>query len=202
MLRNSIYMHGQINQAARWVADGRAVIPPNESPIGYIYSRRLRVRAAAAVLSARPGTRTRLTTSPAPNSSACAGRPRPSRPPSRASRSRSCKAARTRGPASADPPSSSQPATSKISTGRKADELAHSVRGEQDGFIDAARAALVLPKRRGNVDARRSTCWQIGRERGSSPAGLAPRAKDGSGAWRGATRLRSPSIAGCATSAA
>jgi NAD(P)H dehydrogenase (quinone) len=50
MLRNSIYMHGQIAQAARWAADGRAVIPPNESPIGYI-SREDCARAAAAVLS-------------------------------------------------------------------------------------------------------------------------------------------------------
>jgi NAD(P)H dehydrogenase (quinone) len=50
MLRNSIYMHGQIAQAARWVADGRAVIPPNESPIGYI-SREDCALAAAAVLS-------------------------------------------------------------------------------------------------------------------------------------------------------
>jgi NAD(P)H dehydrogenase (quinone) len=50
MLRNSIYMHGQIATAARWVADGRAVIPPNESPIGYI-TREDCARAAAAVLS-------------------------------------------------------------------------------------------------------------------------------------------------------
>jgi len=50
MLRNSIYMHGQIGQAARWVADGRAVIPPNESPIGYV-TREDCARAAAAVLS-------------------------------------------------------------------------------------------------------------------------------------------------------
>ncbi len=50
MLRNSIYMHGQIPQAARWVADGRAVIPPNESPIGYV-TREDCARAAAAVLS-------------------------------------------------------------------------------------------------------------------------------------------------------
>ena len=50
MLRNSIYMHGQIAQAARWVADGRAVIPPNESPIGYI-TREDCALAAAAVLS-------------------------------------------------------------------------------------------------------------------------------------------------------
>jgi NAD(P)H dehydrogenase (quinone) len=50
MLRNSIYMHGQIAQAARWVADGRAVIPPKESPIGYV-TREDCARAAAAVLS-------------------------------------------------------------------------------------------------------------------------------------------------------
>jgi NAD(P)H dehydrogenase (quinone) len=50
MLRNSIYMHNQIGQAARWIADGRAVIPPNESPIGYI-TREDCARAAAAVLS-------------------------------------------------------------------------------------------------------------------------------------------------------
>jgi NAD(P)H dehydrogenase (quinone) len=50
MLRNSIYMHGLIGQAARMVADGRATIPPNESPIGYI-SREDCARAAAAVLA-------------------------------------------------------------------------------------------------------------------------------------------------------
>jgi NAD(P)H dehydrogenase (quinone) len=53
MLRNSIYMHGLIDQAARMVADGRAVIPPNESPIGYV-TREDCARAAAAVL-ATPG---------------------------------------------------------------------------------------------------------------------------------------------------
>jgi len=50
MLRNSIYMHGLIAQASRMVADGRAVIPPNESPIGYV-SREDCAAAAAAVLS-------------------------------------------------------------------------------------------------------------------------------------------------------
>ena len=50
MLRNSIYMHGLINQAARMVADGRAVIPPNESTIGYV-TREDCAAAAAAVLS-------------------------------------------------------------------------------------------------------------------------------------------------------
>jgi NAD(P)H dehydrogenase (quinone) len=50
MLRNSIYMHGLIAQAQRMVADGRAAIPPNESPIGYI-TREDCARAAAAVLT-------------------------------------------------------------------------------------------------------------------------------------------------------
>jgi NAD(P)H dehydrogenase (quinone) len=50
MLRNSIYMHGLIGQATRMVADGRAVIPPNESTIGYV-TREDCARAAAAVLS-------------------------------------------------------------------------------------------------------------------------------------------------------
>ena len=50
MLRNSIYMHGLIGQAQRMVADGRAVVPPNESPIGYV-TREDCARAAAAVLT-------------------------------------------------------------------------------------------------------------------------------------------------------
>jgi NAD(P)H dehydrogenase (quinone) len=50
MLRNSIYMDGLIGQAARMVADGRAVIPPNESKIGYV-TREDCAAAAAAVLS-------------------------------------------------------------------------------------------------------------------------------------------------------
>jgi len=50
MLRNSIYMHGLVAQAQRMVNDGRAAIPPNESPIGYI-TREDCARAAAAVLS-------------------------------------------------------------------------------------------------------------------------------------------------------
>jgi NAD(P)H dehydrogenase (quinone) len=50
MLRNSIYMHGLIRQAAQMVADGRAVIPPNESPIGYV-TREDCAAAAAAVLT-------------------------------------------------------------------------------------------------------------------------------------------------------
>jgi NAD(P)H dehydrogenase (quinone) len=53
MLRNSIYMDGQVAQAARMVADGRALVPPNESPIGYVTREDCAV-AAAAVL-ATPG---------------------------------------------------------------------------------------------------------------------------------------------------
>jgi NAD(P)H dehydrogenase (quinone) len=50
MLRNSIYMDGLVGQAARMLADGRAVIPPNESPIGYVTRTDCAV-AAAAVLT-------------------------------------------------------------------------------------------------------------------------------------------------------
>ncbi len=50
MLRNSIYMDGLVGQAAKMVADGKAVIPPNESPIGYI-TRADCAAAAAAVLA-------------------------------------------------------------------------------------------------------------------------------------------------------
>jgi NAD(P)H dehydrogenase (quinone) len=50
MLRNSIYMDGLIGQAARMVADGRAVVPPNEHPIGYV-TREDCAAAAAAVLT-------------------------------------------------------------------------------------------------------------------------------------------------------
>jgi NAD(P)H dehydrogenase (quinone) len=50
MLRNSIYMDGLVGQAAAMVAAGRAVIPPNESPIGYI-TRADCALAAAAVLT-------------------------------------------------------------------------------------------------------------------------------------------------------
>ena len=50
MLRNSIYMDGLVGQAAGMVAAGKAVIPPNESPIGYI-TRADCAAAAAAVLS-------------------------------------------------------------------------------------------------------------------------------------------------------
>ena len=101
MLRNSIYMHGLINQAGRMVADGRAVIPPNESTIGYVTREDARPRRRPCCR--RRGTRTRLTTSRAPHCSACARR-RPSRRPSPASRSRSCRAARTCGRASAGRP--------------------------------------------------------------------------------------------------
>jgi NAD(P)H dehydrogenase (quinone) len=50
MLRNSIYMDNLVRQAAQMVADGKAVIPPNESPIGYI-TRADCAEAAAAVLT-------------------------------------------------------------------------------------------------------------------------------------------------------
>ena len=52
MLRNSIYMDGLLRQATQMVADGKAVIPPNESPIGYI-TRTDCAAAAAAVLTTR-----------------------------------------------------------------------------------------------------------------------------------------------------
>lgn len=53
MLRNSIYMDGLVQQAAAMVAAGRAVIPPNESPIGYVT--RADCAAAAAAVLATPG---------------------------------------------------------------------------------------------------------------------------------------------------
>jgi NAD(P)H dehydrogenase (quinone) len=53
MLRNSIYMDGLIGQAARMVAEGRAVIPPNESKIGYVA--RADCAAAAAAVLTTPG---------------------------------------------------------------------------------------------------------------------------------------------------
>jgi NAD(P)H dehydrogenase (quinone) len=53
MLRNSIYMDGLVGQAARMVADGKAVIPPDESPIGYIT--RADCAAAAAAVLTTPG---------------------------------------------------------------------------------------------------------------------------------------------------
>jgi NAD(P)H dehydrogenase (quinone) len=52
MLRNSIYMDGLLRQGAQMVADGKATIPPNESPIGYI-TRADCAAAAAAVLTTR-----------------------------------------------------------------------------------------------------------------------------------------------------
>lgn len=50
MLRNSIYMDGLIRQANAMIAAGKAEIPPNEYPIGYI-ARADCAAAAAAVLS-------------------------------------------------------------------------------------------------------------------------------------------------------
>ncbi len=54
MLRNSIYMDGLLRQGAQMVADGKAVIPPNESPIGYITRADCATAAAAALTT--PGT--------------------------------------------------------------------------------------------------------------------------------------------------
>ncbi len=53
MLRNSIYMDGLVGQAARMIAAGRATIPPNEHPIGYIT--RADCAAAAAAVLTTPG---------------------------------------------------------------------------------------------------------------------------------------------------
>ena len=54
MLRNSIYMDGQMTRAARAMLEsGQGVIPPNESPIGYIA--RADCAAAAAAVLANPG---------------------------------------------------------------------------------------------------------------------------------------------------
>ena len=50
MLRNHVYMDGQVAQAARMVAEGRAVVPPNETLMGYV-TRADCAAAAAAVLS-------------------------------------------------------------------------------------------------------------------------------------------------------
>lgn len=52
-LRNSIYMEEVLPQAARMVADGKAVVPNGEHPIGYV-TRENCAEAAAAVL-ATPG---------------------------------------------------------------------------------------------------------------------------------------------------
>ena len=196
MLRNSIYMHGLINQAARMVADGRAVIPPNESTIGYI-TREDCAAAAAAVLTT-PGHENKAYDITGPSSSAYA------RPPAIASAVTGKPIEVVQGgadvrPGFGRPAMSFTPATSRTHGPRKPTSVRTLFEAEQDGAAHAARSTLVLPERGGNVDARRSACRQIGRERGSSPAGLAPRAKDGSGAWRGAARLRSPANAGCAT---
>ena len=54
MLRNSIYMDGLVDVAARMVKTGRAVIPPDETKIAYV-TREDCAAAAAAVLT-MPGT--------------------------------------------------------------------------------------------------------------------------------------------------
>lgn len=50
ILRNSVYMQGLLPQAARMVADGRAVVPQSETRIGYV-TREDCAAAAAAVLT-------------------------------------------------------------------------------------------------------------------------------------------------------
>jgi NAD(P)H dehydrogenase (quinone) len=53
MLRNSIYMDGLIRQATAMVSTGKAEVPPNEFPIGYIA--RADCAAAAAAVLTTPG---------------------------------------------------------------------------------------------------------------------------------------------------
>lgn len=54
MLRNHIYMDGLVDVAARMVREGRAVIPPDETKIGYVT--RADCAAAAAAVLVTPGT--------------------------------------------------------------------------------------------------------------------------------------------------
>jgi len=54
MLRNSIYMDGLVAQAARMVNEGRAVVTPDETRIGYVT--RADCAAAAAAVLITPGT--------------------------------------------------------------------------------------------------------------------------------------------------
>ena len=54
ILRNSIYMDGLVGVAARMVKSGRAVIPPDETRIGYVT--RADCAAAAAAVLVTPGT--------------------------------------------------------------------------------------------------------------------------------------------------
>jgi NAD(P)H dehydrogenase (quinone) len=58
MLRNSMYMDGIPQQAAAMIAAGRAVVPPNDSPIGYVT--RADCAAAAAAVVSTPGHENRI----------------------------------------------------------------------------------------------------------------------------------------------
>jgi NAD(P)H dehydrogenase (quinone) len=58
MLRNSVYMDGVPGQAAALAAAGRAVVPPDESPIAYIT--RADCAAAAAAVLTTPGHENRV----------------------------------------------------------------------------------------------------------------------------------------------
>lgn len=58
MLRNSIYSEVTIPQAAKFVADGRAVVPADEAKVGYVT--RGDCAAAAAAVLATPGHENRI----------------------------------------------------------------------------------------------------------------------------------------------
>ena len=145
MLRNSIYMHGLINQAARMVADGRAVIPPNESTIGYVDARRLRAAAAAVLSDAgarEQGLRhhgpraARRARDAAAVASAVTGKP-----------IEVVQGGADVRPGFGRPAMSFTTSHFRRSDGPCADERAHAVRSEQDRVADAARAALFSRRR-------------------------------------------------------
>jgi len=54
MLRNHLYMDGLVDVAARMVREGRAVVPPDETKMGYVT--RADCAAAAAAVLVTPGT--------------------------------------------------------------------------------------------------------------------------------------------------
>lgn len=54
MLRNHIYMDGLVDVAARMVREGRAIVPPDETKMGYVT--RADCAAAAAAVLVTPGT--------------------------------------------------------------------------------------------------------------------------------------------------
>jgi NAD(P)H dehydrogenase (quinone) len=58
MLRNSVYMDGLPEQARQMIASGRASVPPNDIPMGYVT--RADCAAAAAAVLATPGHENRI----------------------------------------------------------------------------------------------------------------------------------------------